>query len=92
MPISNRAKAYLRSHIRLAWRYYDEARKEVMKLKKCAICGKAGSKSDPIYADHIKPVGTFVPEDQPYIKRMFCDRNNLQPAHKSCNAKKGDKE
>lgn len=86
--LSTRCKAYLRSHIRDAWRWYSEARKDCLKQKKCAVC----KKKDRDYADHIDPVGEFLPEANPYIKRMFCDRSNLQPICKDCHKTKTKEE
>ena len=73
--LSSKAKSFLVSKIRLCWRFYSEARKEVLKTKYCVQCKK---KRAVIYADHIVPVGSFVPEDNPYLQAMFCPRENLQ--------------
>lgn len=46
---------------------------------RCAICGKPAMPDDPLTADHIIPVeagGTHA-------------LDNLQPAHRSCNGRKG---
>lgn len=38
-----RTKGYILHHIRLAWRYYSEARKKCLKATSCAICGRSRS-------------------------------------------------
>lgn len=87
--LTNKAKSYIISKIRLAWRYYSEERKDCLNSKCCAHCKRARLK---LYADHIKPVGRFSEEENLYIKRMFCERTNLQPLCEKCHAKKTKKD
>ncbi len=78
--LSSKAKKYLYGKIRLAWKYYSEYRKTCLKAKKCLMCGRASK----LYADHKDPIGSFKPEDQPYLQRVFTDLDNLQPLCKTC--------
>lgn len=73
--ISPKCKSFIVGSMRKAWRFYSEARKECLKTRICVECN---AKCKDIKADHIDPVGSFIPEQNPYIVRMFCDRSNLQ--------------
>lgn len=87
--ITTRAKSFIASKIRLAWRYYSEERKDCLTATVCSSCKCRGQE---LFADHIDPVGTFTPEDNPYIMRMFCQRSNLQALCKACHDPKSAKE
>lgn len=82
--LTPRAKAYILRHIRLAWRYYSEERKAVVK-KPCGACGA----KPPSLADHFEPVvdpKKGFEDFEVYVFRMF--NNSLQPLCKECHAKK----
>lgn len=88
--LNNKAKRYIISKIRLAWRYYDDARKECLNGTKCVDCAKKLSKEDK-RADHIVPV--VPPEDgftdwNTYINRLFCKRSGLQLLCVECHDRK----
>lgn len=87
--LSPKCKAFIRGKIRLAWRYYSLARKECLKTAFCVGCKR---KKCRLYADHIKAIGKFVPEENPFIARIFCTRENLQSLCESCHAEKTKKE
>jgi 5-methylcytosine-specific restriction endonuclease McrA len=77
------ALQYLTSHIRNAWRYYSPERKQISKIQECRICQCIGK----MKVDHINPVGKgprTLEEVIPYIKRMFCPIENLQPICDQC--------
>lgn len=87
--INKKAAAYIRSHIRQGWRYYDDNRKYVRSHSN--VCKNCGSTSD-LCVDHIKPVGHFdIGDVDRYLKRMFCGKNNLQTLCSKCNSKKRNK-
>ncbi len=53
-------------------------------------CEKCGAKVPKLYPDHIKPVGTFMPET--FILRMFVSSNQLQAICKKCHRLKTNME
>ncbi|TXH56279.1 MAG: hypothetical protein E6Q97_06740 [Desulfurellales bacterium] len=82
--LTPRAKAYILHHIRLAWRYYSEERKAVVK-KPCGVCGA----KPPSLADHVEPVvdpKKGFEDFEVYVFRMF--NKSLQPLCKECHDKK----
>lgn len=87
--LSPKAKRFLVSKIRLAWRYYSSARKECLKTGYCVTCKR---KRKEIYADHITPVGRFMPEENPYLSRMFPSREGLQGLCKVHHDRKTERE
>lgn len=86
--LSKRANAYLLHHIRLAWRYYSDERKEISR-KPCGECGAP----PPSLADHVHPVvdpATGFVDWNTYIDRMF--NGELQPLCKADHEKKTKEE
>lgn len=86
--LTSKAKGYIRSHLRMAWRYYSLNRKAVKEeTRNCPKCDKKLNQKS-VKVDHIKPVGKFVFEDNPYIVKMFCDKDNLMGLCRPCHAVK----
>lgn len=87
--LSSKCKSFIVGSMRKAWRFYSEARRECLKSKTCAKCNK---RKKEVKADHIDPVGSFIPEQNPYLVRMFCDVSNLQSLCDDCHDEKTAKE
>jgi 5-methylcytosine-specific restriction endonuclease McrA len=60
-------------------RYFDAARQVRNNATTCALCGKGSRDNDPWVADHIVPRAEGGSDDI----------SNLQPAHRSCNGRRG---
>jgi 5-methylcytosine-specific restriction endonuclease McrA len=60
-------------------RYFDAARQVRNNATTCALCGKGPRENDPWVADHI------VPRAEGGSDHI----SNLQPAHPSCNGRRG---
>lgn len=84
-PNERRIYAYVLHHLRLAWRYYSQARKECLASGQCRLC----KSKEKIYADHVEPVINpafgFEGWDVLY-KRMFT--GELQPLCEGCHKAK----
>lgn len=87
--LSSKCKSFIVGKLRLAWRYYSENRKECLKSKTCVSCKQVKRK---IFADHKEPIGTFIPEENLYLVRLFCPSGNLQPLCKGCHDSKTKQE
>lgn len=58
---------------------YQAERRRVLKgATVCTLCGKAGTRRDPLTADHVIPAALGGGA-----------RGNLRPAHRSCNSSRG---
>jgi 5-methylcytosine-specific restriction endonuclease McrA len=91
MPLEPKQKTYIVSALRRIWRW-SKARKEVKReTKRCCDC-KAALTEKAVKVDHIKPVGRFVPEENPYIMKLFCPKSNLQGMCRICHNKKTKRE
>lgn len=87
--LTGKCKSFLTGSIRKAWRFYSEARRQTLKSRTCANCKQVKRE---IFADHKDPVGSFIPANNEYISRMFCDASNLQPLCKVCHDEKTARE
>jgi 5-methylcytosine-specific restriction endonuclease McrA len=89
--MTSKTKGYIVSSLRRIWRWMPERRQVKAETKQCPKCKKPLTPEN-VKVDHIDPVGSFVPEDNPYIMRMFCPKSNLQGMCRPCHAKKTKKE
>ena len=79
IPGTNRCAHHPKTQRRRDRAYTTAARNLVRHATHCAICGKPPTPNDPLVADHRIPLahgGTNTID-------------NLQPAHRSCNGRKG---
>ena len=60
-------------------RYFDAARQVRNNATTCALCGQGPRENDPWVADHIIPRANGGADTI----------DNLQPAHRSCNGRRG---
>lgn len=92
--LNKKAHRYLIGKARLAWKFYDDARKGCLSGTKCVDCSKRLSANDK-RADHISPV--VLPETgfagwDRYYDRLFCGPEGLQLLCIKCHDAKSAKE
>jgi 5-methylcytosine-specific restriction endonuclease McrA len=78
-PGSNRCARHPKTPRRRDRAYTTYARQLVATATRCAICGGPPTPDDPLVCDHIIPIAHGGPNTT----------DNLQPAHRSCNGRKG---
>jgi len=58
-------------------------------VKDCEVCNKEfEQRKNLLQVDHIDPVGPFNGDFDDYVRRMFCDEENLQAICDLCHDKK----
>lgn len=79
IPGTNRCRAHPKTPRRRDRAYTQAARDLVATATRCAICGQPRRPDDPFVADHRIPIAMGGSSDI----------SNVQPAHRSCNGRKG---